>query len=62
MREAVAAGIAKVNIGTALNVAFTAALRGTLEAATSSDPRGYLASARSAMSDVAAHLLTVVSI
>jgi fructose-bisphosphate aldolase class II len=61
LRAAVAAGIAKVNIGTALNVAYTAAVRAALETATSPDPRPYLRRARDAMTDVAAELLAVVS-
>jgi fructose-bisphosphate aldolase class II len=61
LRAAIAAGIAKVNIGTALNAAFTAALRAALEAGTSSDPRTYLAPARAAMTEVVAELLSVVS-
>jgi fructose-bisphosphate aldolase class II len=61
LRAAVAAGIVKVNIGTALNVAFTGRLRLALEATTSSDPRKYLAPARDAMSDVVADLLRVVT-
>ena len=47
---AVAAGIVKVNIGTALNVAFTAAVRAQLSAdAHAVDPRTYLADARKSM-------------
>lgn len=61
LTAAVAAGIAKVNIGTALNVAFTRGLRAALEAGSSSDPRSYLAPARDAMSAVVADLLSVVS-
>ena len=61
LRAAIAAGIAKVNIGTALNAAFTAALRAALEAGTSSDPRTYLAPARAAMTEIVAELLSVVS-
>jgi len=55
--RAVAGGIAKVNIGTALNVAYTTAVR----AGTSVDPRGYLDSAREAMAQTVAHLLHVLS-
>lgn len=55
LAAAVAAGIVKVNIGTALNVAFTAAVRARLEAdAVLVDPRRYLAPARDAMAAVVA--------
>lgn len=48
--DAVDAGIRKVNVGTALSVAFTAAVRDYLAAnPTASDPRGYLGSARDAV-------------
>ena len=61
LRAAVAAGMAKINVGTALNVAFTAAVRATLERTDSPDPRKYLAPARDAMAGVVADLLRVVS-
>ena len=55
LSQAVAAGIVKVNIGTALNIAFTAAVRGRLEAdGELVDPRRYLAPAREAMATVVA--------
>jgi fructose-bisphosphate aldolase class II len=48
--DAVAAGIRKVNVGTALSVAFSAAVRDYLAAnPAASDPRGYLGSARDAV-------------
>jgi fructose-bisphosphate aldolase class II len=58
--DAVAAGIRKVNVGTALSVAFSAAVRDFLAAnPAASDPRGYLGSARDAValavSELAAH-------
>lgn len=59
LAEAVAAGIRKVNIGTALNVAGTAALRSGL-AGDAVDPRPALAAARDAMADVVAHYATLV--
>jgi len=44
LRRAIRAGIRKVNVGTALNVAYTAAVRDVLAAAPSGvDPRPYLA-------------------
>ena len=61
LRAAVRAGIVKVNVGTALNVAFTGAVRAALAESTSSDPRGYLAAAREAMTTVVRDLLDVVS-
>lgn len=53
LRQAVRSGIAKINIGTVLNVAFTGAVRQALaEAPQVQDPRRYLARARDAMADV----------
>jgi fructose-bisphosphate aldolase class II len=60
LRRAVKGGIRKVNIGTALNIAYTGAVRDGAGAHT--DPRGYLAPAREAMAEaVAAYLTTVGS-
>lgn len=59
LRAAVRAGIVKVNIGTALNVAYTGALREALSA--KADPRPALKAAREAVADTAAHLLDVVT-
>jgi fructose-bisphosphate aldolase, class II len=62
LRAAVGLGIAKVNIGTALNVAFTSAVREVLGFdATVVDPRKYLAPARDAMADTVAHFLAVLA-
>lgn len=62
LRAAVAAGIAKVNVGTALNTAFSAAVRTALESDPAlTDPRTYLALARTAMSDVVQELLAVLA-
>jgi len=62
LRVAVAAGMRKVNVGTALNIAFTAAVRAQLGAdSTVVDPRKYLAVARDAMSTTVARLLLVIS-
>ena len=56
-----AAAWRKVNIGTALNVAFTAAVRDRLAAdPVVVDPRRYLRPARDAMTATAGHLLQVV--
>ncbi|MDN5861052.1 MAG: class II fructose-bisphosphate aldolase [Pseudonocardia sp.] len=63
LKEAVGAGIVKVNIGTSLNVAFTTAVRQHLSAEPEVvDPRRYLAPARKAMAAVVtASLLTLSS-
>ncbi|SMC70741.1 fructose-bisphosphate aldolase, class II [Kibdelosporangium aridum] len=59
LRDAVRHGMVKINIGTALNVAFTQ----TIQAADLriSDPRKYLAPAREAIAHTVAHLLGVLS-
>lgn len=55
IRAAVADGIRKVNVGTALNIAGTAAVRAELAARPDAvDPRPYTASARTAMAAVVA--------
>jgi fructose-bisphosphate aldolase, class II len=59
LRAAVRAGIVKVNIGTALNVAYTGALRDALTDKV--DPRKPLDAARNAVADTVAHLLDVVT-
>jgi len=60
--QAVRAGIRKVNIGTALNLAGTAALRQVLAERTDAvDPRVYGRVARQAMADAVARLCRVVS-
>jgi fructose-bisphosphate aldolase, class II len=62
LRRAVSAGMVKVNIGTALNIAFSAAVREHLAADPAVvDPRRYLRPARDAMTEAAAHLLAVVA-
>lgn len=62
LRRAVAGGVAKVNIGTALNVAFTGAVRARLAAdAAVVDPRRYLAPARDAMAATVAHFVSLLS-
>ncbi|WP_029116148.1 class II fructose-bisphosphate aldolase [Mycobacterium sp. URHB0044] len=61
LRRAVEAGIRKVNVGTALNVAFTAAIRDELAAnAGSTDPRNFLAAGRRAIGDTVADLCRAV--
>ncbi|MCV7422617.1 class II fructose-bisphosphate aldolase [Mycobacterium yunnanensis] len=61
LRLAVAAGIRKVNVGTALNVAYTSALRDSLVTnPTASDPRRALTAARTAIADAVAELCDAV--
>ena len=60
LRAAVAAGMTKINIGTALNIAMTRSVRASLAVDDAVvDPRVYLAPARHEMSRVAEHLLRV---
>ncbi|WP_214106637.1 class II fructose-bisphosphate aldolase [Acrocarpospora catenulata] len=59
LRRAVRSGMTKINIGTALNIAFTTAVR--THAPTHVDPRAYLAPARDAMAATVAHLQTVIA-
>jgi fructose-bisphosphate aldolase class II len=62
LRGAVAAGISKVNIGTAINVAMSRAIRGFLaQDATAVDPRRYLGAARDDIAATVRDLLAVVS-
>ncbi|MGI5180487.1 class II fructose-bisphosphate aldolase [Dactylosporangium sp. CA-152071] len=61
LRAAVRGGLVKINIGTALNVAFTGAVRSALEDAAVVDPRKYLKAARQAMADTVTHALRVVT-
>ncbi|TVL88984.1 class II fructose-bisphosphate aldolase [Streptomyces sp. SAJ15] len=62
LRHAVAAGMSKINVGTALNAAYTAAVRAFLESdGTTVDPRRYLTPARDAMARTVAHFLGVLA-
>ncbi len=62
LRAAVAAGIAKVNVGTALGKAMTASVRVSLASDPALvDPRKYLAPARDAMAAAVHHVLTVLT-
>lgn len=62
LSAAVAAGIRKVNIGTALNIAGTSALRATLAADPHGvDPRKSLRASREAMADVVVSMCGVVA-
>ncbi|MFI5765893.1 ketose-bisphosphate aldolase [Streptomyces sp. NPDC051563] len=58
LAAAVAGGIRKVNIGTALNVAMTEAIRTHL---TTADPRPYLTAAREAMTATAAAMISALN-
>jgi len=57
LRAAVAAGMTKINVGTALNVAFTGAVRGALAATDKVDPRPYLSAGRDAIAAEVERLL-----
>lgn len=61
LREAVRAGMTKINVGTALNVAMTGAVRAGLEDRALVDPRRWLGPARAAMADAVRELLGVVA-
>lgn len=62
LRDAVKAGICKVNIGTALNVGFTGSVRELLAAEpVTTDPRAYLRLAREAVATEVAALCAVVA-
>jgi len=61
LRRAVSAGMTKINVGTALNVAMTASVRTGLEGDPDVvDPRRYLSAGRTAMRDAVRHVLTVL--
>jgi len=61
LRAAVAAGIAKVNVGTALGIAMTSSIRAILdEQPALVDPRRLLSPARDAMAAAVRHLLDVL--
>lgn len=59
LRRAIQGGIRKINIGTALNVAYTEAVKRSVDAA--SDPRRYLTGARDDMAKVVADYLMDLS-
>jgi fructose-bisphosphate aldolase class II len=62
LRRAVKGGLVKVNVGTALNIAFTGQVRDVLDGdGKLVDPRKYLAPARDAMAARVAHFLKVVA-
>jgi fructose-bisphosphate aldolase class II len=57
LRGAISAGIRKINVGTALNVAFTGAVREALVDDRLTDPRKYLGPGRDAVAASVRHLL-----
>lgn len=62
LRAAAQAGMRKINIGTALNIAFSGAVRAKLVADEALvDPRKYLSVGRAAVADAVAHFSTLVS-
>jgi len=61
LREAVRAGMTKINVGTALNIAMTGAVRAGLADRDLVDPRRWLGPARAAMADAVRELLGVVA-
>ncbi len=62
LRKAVAAGMVKINIGTALNIAFTGAVREFLaQDDRTVDPRKYIKPARTAMAAAVQHALEVLA-
>jgi fructose-bisphosphate aldolase class II len=60
LRLAIGAGIRKVNVGTALNVAYTGAVREALTP-TATDPRAFLAAGRQAIGDAVTQLCLTVA-
>ncbi|MFF7249100.1 class II fructose-bisphosphate aldolase [Embleya sp. NPDC008237] len=62
LQRAVAAGMTKINVGTALNIAYTGTLRSRLVAEPGkADPRPALDASRSAAADVVGDLLRVIT-
>ena len=59
--RAVRSGLTKINVGTQLNIAFTSSVRAELDGSERPDPRPALTAARTAMADVVARLIEVVS-
>lgn len=62
LREAVSAGLTKINVGTLLNARFTEQVRAYLSADHAvTDPRKYLSPARTAVTGAVCHLLAAIS-
>jgi fructose-bisphosphate aldolase class II len=60
LRAAVTAGMTKINVGTALNIAFTGAVRETLATNDTVDPRPFLTAGRAAIAAEVERLLQAV--
>lgn len=60
LRAAAAAGMRKINIGTALNQGFTGAVRAWIAGNDGSDPRRYLTLGREAVTSTAGHFLDLL--
>ncbi|GGB19733.1 fructose-bisphosphate aldolase [Flexivirga endophytica] len=60
LRAAVSAGMVKINVGTALNIAFTGAVRDALADTEKVDPRPYLRAGRDAMAAEVERLLRAI--
>ncbi|QPZ38871.1 class II fructose-bisphosphate aldolase [Paramicrobacterium chengjingii] len=61
LTTAVSAGMRKINIGTALNVAYTHAVSDWLGTHDGTDPRKYISPARDAVARTCAHVLNLLS-
>ncbi|MCU1406678.1 MAG: Fructose-bisphosphate aldolase [Glaciihabitans sp.] len=62
LSRAAAGGMLKINIGTALNIAYSSAIRAFLDGDRAAvDPRAYLRVGRDAIADTVAHYLRVVA-
>jgi fructose-bisphosphate aldolase, class II len=61
LTNAVRAGMRKINIGTALNVAFTGAVRAGVADGKVVDPRPYLTAGRAAMAGTVTHFLRLLA-
>lgn len=60
LAEAARAGMRKINIGTALNIAFTGAVRDWLNVNEGVDPRKYIRPGRDAMTETCRHFMRVL--
>jgi fructose-bisphosphate aldolase, class II len=61
LRGAIAAGITKINVGTALNGSYMSSIRAVLTETETIDPRPMLTAAREAMTQVTGELLLLIS-
>lgn len=60
LADAAGAGMRKINIGTALNIAFTGAVRDWLQSNEGVDPRKYIRPGRDSMTDTCRHFMRVL--